>query len=216
MLRKQFTPIQNPASLLDTIYSLIRKGQFEQAFNRVLHLDPRFIDDDFSRDRYYFAKGRCLYGLNQFEEAITAYHRVDEWSSSAKALNCLAYCYQKLGRQDIANELFNQEAVLELLELGSEYLDAGLFLKALRAFQSIPDWHNSYEAINGVECVETCLGAHQRAKALRSEIELKWPVSAANSSKPYLYPRLFVEPRGPRPDSTETLDLTAVSSRFPK
>jgi tetratricopeptide (TPR) repeat protein len=212
MLRKQFTAIQNPASLLDTIYRLVHKGQFEQAFNWVLHLDPRFIEDDFTRDRYYFARGRCLYGLNQFENAIAAYKCVDKWTSSPKALNCLAYCYQKLGHQDVAHELFNQEAVLELLELGTEYLDAGLFMKALRAFQSIPDWHNSYEAINGVECVETCLGEHERAKTLRSEIELKWPASGANKSTPN-YSRLFVEPKA---DSEKALDLTAVSSRFPK
>jgi tetratricopeptide (TPR) repeat protein len=210
---------QHTTPRLENIYGLIRKGQFQAAFTELLHLDPRFIASEYVRDRYYYAKGRCLYGMGQFEEAIKAYLCVSFWHMQPKALNCLAYCYQQLGQQDTANDLFQQETMILLLELGSTYLDAGLFMKALRAFQAIPSWQDSYAAINGVHCASAFLGLTDQAQSLREEIALKWPEQDEEReyqqklNQPALYPRFFEERLNAH--AQQSKQLTALDLQMP-
>ncbi len=197
---------------LAAIYGLIRHGQFEAAFQLTLQIDARVFSNIDDANEYHFLKGRCLYGLGMYQDAITAFMGVQGWQQQPQALNALAYCYQKLGHHDVADELFDKESTCLLLEIGQKLLNEGAYYKALKVFRAIPDWRNSKDAIEGLELAYINLGLHERARGLRRLIELKWPESRdlqteyhSKVTQSAMYPRFFLDRKALQDNSSQNL-----------
>lgn len=214
---------QGVSEALDQVFRLIKEGDFSGALDHVLNINPHYITGPEQLERYHYARARCCYGNDLYQEAIQYYMRIPQWSLKPEVLNGMGYCFQHLGWQFCARRVFQREEDLRLNEIGKQHLAAGSYGKALRAFRVMHDAGTSSAALLGTAQALEGLGACQQASQAYADLQARWPEAAeqhfqarraredaCKSRITALYPRFYdlrLQSRGAESQALNALDL---------